>query len=103
MFFHWLDSSEVKALAASLAGEFIQRLPPSEIKQDIRGRQRRFDEAFKVMNGRLEKFCSVKKLGIFKQARLANHLKWRLLDAGYEKSFVDTLVLDLLKGIPLFK
>lgn len=103
MFSFLPDTSELNALAASLAGEFIQRLPPDDLMKDVRGRQRRQEEANKVMMGRLEKFCATHSLGWFRQARLANQLKWRLLDAGYQKGFVDALVLDLLKAVPLFK
>lgn len=103
MFFSWFDTSEVDAFATSLANEFIQRLPPDSLTRGTRGAQGRFKDAVGGMLVRVGNFASGRQLNIFKRARLANSLKWKLHEAGYEKDLIDELTLDVAKKVSTTK
>lgn len=93
--FKWFDTSEVNALAVSLASEFMQRVPQSG--GPVRGAQGRTKEATAAILARVQRFARTNKLNLFKRARLANSLKWQLHEAGYDKELVDALTLDVAK------
>jgi hypothetical protein len=103
MFLNWFDTSEVDAFATSLANEFIQRSPPQQAAPAARGAQSRMREAASAMLVRVGNFASGRQLNIFKRARLANSLKWRLHEAGYDKNLVDDLTLDVAKKVSTTK
>lgn len=103
MFFSWMDSSEVEALATSLASEFVQKVPSADLKQGARGIQRRLSESSDALYERVHRFSTKQPLNWFKRARLANSLKWKLQEAGYDKSLVDGLVLEVVKILSLKK
>jgi hypothetical protein len=103
MIFSWLDTSEVDAFATSLANEFIQRVPPESLVSGARGGAARFREAAATMLTRAGNFASGRPLNVFKRARLANSVKWKLHAAGYEKDIVDQLTLDVAKRVSTTK
>lgn len=103
MFFSWLDSSEVEVLATSLVSEFAQKVPSADIKHGVRGIQRRLTESSDALYERVLRFSTKQPLNWFKRARLANSLKWKLQEAGYERALVDSLVLDVVKILSLRK
>ncbi len=94
MLLSWFDTSEVDAFAESLAGEFTQRMPK---EGEVRGASGRAKEATATLLARVERFARGHKLNLFKRARLANSLKWKLQEAGYDRSTVDALTLDVAK------
>ena len=99
----WFDTSEVEAFAASLASEFIERAPPESSMQTVRGAKARLTESTDLMLRRVANFASGRRLNILKRARLANSLKWRLHEAGYEKSLIDELTLDVARKVATTK
>jgi hypothetical protein len=101
MFFKWFDTSEVDAMANSLASEFCQRAPKESLSGEARGAKGRLKEATDILMNRVEKFAGGRRLNLYKRARLANTLKWRLLDNGYEKTLVDNLTLEVAKKTSL--
>lgn len=103
MLFKWFDTSEVDAFATSLANELMQRLPKENLGQGVRGAQARTKEATDALLQRVQRFAAGRKLNVFKRARLANSLKWSLHEAGYDKSFVDDLTLEVAKTVSTTK
>ena len=103
MFLKWFDTAEVDAFAASLASEFSQRIPKDNLQQVVRGAQARLRVATDELLNRVARFASGRRLNIYKRARLANSLKWTLHEAGYEKSMVDDLTLEVAKKVSTTK
>lgn len=103
MFLKWFDTTEVEAFAASLTNEFIERVPPDSLMQAARGSKARLAESTDLLLKRVGNFASGRRLNILKRARLANSLKWRLHEAGYEKSLIDDLTLSVARKVATTK
>lgn len=101
MFLNWFDTSEVDAFADSLISEFCQRVTPEHFSGKARGGKGKISEAQSLMFNRLARFAETKRPNLFKRARLANTIKWLLLDRSFDKGFVDTLSVDVAKHISL--
>jgi len=84
MFGSWLNTKEVDEVADSIVADLVKRLPPSP-GPHTRKTADRLKRTHDVM----------KKLNIYKKARLANRVRWGLREAGYAPEFTDALSYEL--------
>lgn len=95
MIFKWFDTSDVDALAERMVKEFCERLPIAECQAGGRKAEVRLRGAHDTLLQQAREFASSKRLNIYKKSRLANRVKWALLDSGYPKPLADEIAYEL--------
>lgn len=101
MMFKWFDTREVDALAERMIREFKERLPSASFETGGKTSEARRRKGHDVMLEQAREFAGERKLNIYQKSRLANRVKWALLEAGYPKPFVDELAYELATVIAL--
>lgn len=95
------DTSELEKFAESLAADFTRRFPPtSEARTDM-GAQNQLKVVLQGLGTRATRFRDQHNLGLYGKAKLANVFKWKLKDAGYSESFVQSATKDLATRLAL--
>jgi hypothetical protein len=95
MIFAWFDTKAVDALAAAIARDFAQRMPPASVDTPGKKAEAKQKTTHDLVLRQVSDFARQNKLNLYTKARLANKFKWALLDAGYPKSFVDAMTFEL--------
>jgi len=90
MIIRWLDTSAAEAFGRTLAATFIQRVPKGVAVTEKKFKQRA-QEALVKLGRQVAEFRARESLNFYKKAKLGNAFKWTLLDAGYERGYVDEL------------
>jgi hypothetical protein len=95
MLLKWLDTQAVDAFAGRMAQELMAGIPPGSLdgggKKAEAGRRKALDKLLR----QTEQFARAHKLNFYTKARLANGVKWALIQAGYPRGYVDDLSLEL--------
>lgn len=97
MIFEWFNTKEVDALALRLAAELAKRIPPDSVNAGGKKARTQEGKSRDAVLRQVRQFASNHTLNVFKKARLANRLKWALVEAGYSKDFVDVLAFELAR------
>lgn len=95
MLFKWFDTREVDAQAQRMVQEFSERLPLTDYQSGGKKAEARLREAHDMLLRQARECAASQKLNIFKKSRLANRVKWALLDAGYPKVLADEIAYEL--------
>ena len=92
--FSWFDAREAQQFGETLAGFFSERVPADDAgkKTPVSKKQ----ETVEKMGLQIQVFKFNHKLNMYKNAKLANSFKWKLLDAGYQSDLVDELTRVIL-------
>lgn len=88
--FSWFDASKAKQFGAELAVYIIGE----HVKPQSKNPRKSENQAARLRDGlghRIERFSVGTPLNIYKQAQLANVLKWKLREAGLTDPAVDEL------------
>lgn len=93
--FAWLKAEEVDAAAKKLVDDFIKRYPVELEKEQEKANPNRLQQALHEFYVHAVKFRQERKLGLYKKAKLANSVKWRLKESGYSDALVDEIVRTL--------
>lgn len=94
----------VDELALQLADHFFKTVPPEKIDADKSDRKsfKKFDRELDKILKKIASFNAKNKLGIYTRARLQNKFYHRLVDLGYNASFVkalnEKLLLELMQS-----
>jgi hypothetical protein len=91
MLFSWFDAREAKVFGKALAQHFIDRVPAAAKLSD-KSFEAKTVKVFKWMSIQIIGFKREHKLNTFKKAQLGNTFQWCLLDAGFDKAYVDKLM-----------
>jgi len=99
MFFKWLDAREASQFGISMAEYFAQRVPLESIPATEKKPLRKAVEVILKLHEQAARFGMEHKLNIYKKAKLANALQWKLFDLGYDKRIVEELTKELLSSL----
>ncbi len=99
--FQWLEPREIDELAAAIAAELIQRVPPSTLDSPTRKAADRLRNTHDAIFARAAKFARTHRLNIYKKARFGNQFQWALKEAGYPSEFVESWTYELVTLITL--
>jgi hypothetical protein len=78
--------------AHQLADKIAKHFPPSgEVKLAKQGGQRRLGGVVETVFGDLDTWKGQARPGWIRKARLGNAFRWRLVELGYSKEFVEAL------------
>lgn len=91
MIIRWLDTRAAEAFGKSLAAAFMQRVPKGGGAVTEKKFKQRAEEALNKLGRQVAEFRARESLNFYKKAKLGNAFKWSLLDAGYDRSYVDEL------------
>lgn len=89
-FFRSKQNDEIKAFALTLADQLAKRYPPS--LDNTPGKQPSLNRMTRIIEetcARAVQFRNEQRLGWLGKARLGNHFRWALTEAGYTETFVD--------------
>lgn len=103
MFSGWFSTKEVDQFANELASEFNRRFPVADMANDTPQAESRLRGAKDLMMSRTQIFVERHKLNILKRAKLANTLKWKLSEFGYNAELTDALVYEVVRIVTLVR
>ena len=99
MIFGWFNAKEAKNFGASLADYYLNGMKFDQVKRSLKHNDKKQKEILIQVVNRVTSFKEKEKLNIYKKAQLCNAFKWRLLEAGLERSHVDELTAWLVRGL----
>lgn len=89
-FLRFFKNPEVQAFAESLVQQLIKRYPPAlDNEPTKRPSVNRLTRIIEDTCARSVEFQRTRKLGWLGKARLGNHFRWAMLEAGYRKEFAE--------------
>jgi len=96
MVFSWFNTSKVDAFIDGEVAAAIQRIPPARLEgaATAKGTEQLAKWKDQTLR-RAQQFVQREKPNLYQKARIANRMKWALLEAKYPKSFVDPFAYDL--------
>ena len=97
----WFRTAEIEAFARQIAGELIQRVPPSSLESLTKKGAGQLKHSHHAIYAQAEKFALSQRLNLYKKARLGNCFRWALRDAGYPPDFVESWTYELVTFITL--
>jgi non-ribosomal peptide synthetase component F len=95
MWLAWFDTKAVDALAERLVRDLLGATPPDDPATPAKRRDAKLRKAHERVLTQASEFAAKQKLNLYQKARLANRVKWGLLDANCPKWFVDELAYEL--------
>ena len=98
MVFSWFNTRKVDAFIDAEVAALVKRVPPARLEGDGEGPKKAREQLEKAHNQLLRRasdFVQREKPNLFQKARIANRLKWALLEAKYPKPFVDEFAYAL--------
>ncbi len=98
MVFSWFNTSNVDAFVDAEVADLVKRIPPAKLESGGGGAKKAEEQLAKAHDQllrRAQAFVQREKPNLYQKARIANRMKWALLEAKYPKTFVDGLAYAL--------
>jgi hypothetical protein len=98
MVFSWFNTSKVDAFVDAEVADLVKRIPPAKLEGAGAGAKKAEEQLARshdLLLRRAKDFVQREKPNLFQKARIANRMKWALLEAKYPKGFVDELAYAL--------
>ena len=95
MLFNWFDTKEAALLGIALADNLSAELVKNNnknLKKEMANRARIMQKVFIQVDQYRQKSTP----NFYKKSKLANEFRWRLLESGHAKDFVDILTKELV-------
>ncbi len=89
--FGWFNAAKAEEFGVLLAEFFIDKMPPAQQLNESKVASKT-QYVLDKLALRVTAFKRENTLNSYQRAKLANTFKWKLKDAGYEKTYVETLV-----------
>ena len=98
MVFSWFSTQKVDAFIDAEVAHLVSRVPPAKLEGDGAGARKaieQLEKAHDLLLRRARDFVQREKPNLYQKARIANRMKWALLEAKYPKPFVDEFAYAL--------
>jgi hypothetical protein len=98
MVFSWFNTSKVDAWVDAEVADLARRIPPAKLEGEgagVKKAEEQLAKAHDQLLRRAKDFVQREKPNLYQKARIANRVKWALLEAKYPKTFVDGLAYAL--------
>ena len=98
MVFSWFNTSKVDAFIDAEVAAVVKRVPPARLEDNAATAARATEQLAKWHDQtlrRAQEFVQREKPNLYQKARIANRMKWALLEAKYPKSFVEQFAYAL--------
>jgi hypothetical protein len=98
MVFSWFNTQKVDAFIDAEVSDLVKRVPPAKLDGGSATAKKAADQLAKshdLLLRHSRDFVQREKPNLYQKARIANRMKWALLEAGYPKSFVNEFAYAL--------
>ena len=98
MVFSWFNTSKVDTFVDAEVSAVVKRVPPARLDGNDAAVDKANEQLAKWHDQtlrRAQEFVQREKPNLYQKARIANRMKWALLEAKYPKSFVDPFAYAL--------
>jgi len=98
MVFSWFNTQKVDAFIDAEVADLVRRIPPAKLEGDGGGAKKATEQLARAHDQLLRHardFVQREKPNLYQKARIANRMKWALMEARYPKSFVDEFAFAL--------
>jgi hypothetical protein len=92
MVFSWFNTQKVDAFIDAEVADLVRRVPPARLEGDGGGAKKATEQLAKshdLLLRHAKDFVQRERPNLYQKARIANRMKWALLEAKYPKSFVN--------------
>ena len=100
MVFSWFNTSKVDAFVDAEVADLVRRIPAARLEGSGAGAKKAEEQLARAHDQLLRSaqgFVQREKPNLYQKARLANRMKWALMEAKYPAGFVDGLAFALAK------
>lgn len=91
----WFDATVAEAQADEVVAEIGHIVPKSALEASGGGHKKQIGKLDQTID-RHRRQASVAGYNIYKKAKFANRVKWKLRDTGYPDDFIDSIVRLLI-------
>lgn len=91
MLFSWFDTKSAKAFGNELAQFYVERVQTDKKTTRDKFIEKKQRALLLKISSKIENFKIDNKLNFYQKAQAVNVFKWHLLDAGFDKTYVDDL------------
>ena len=98
MVFSWFNTHKVDAFIDAEIADLTKRVPPARLEGGGASAKKADDQLAKshdLLLRHARDFVQREKPNLYQKARIANRMKWALLEAKYPKEFVDEFAYAL--------
>jgi len=98
MVFSWFNTSKVDTFIDGEVAAVVKRVPPARLEGNGAAVDKAKEQLAKWHDQtlrRAQEFVQREKPNLYQKARIANRMKWALMEAKYPKSFVDPFAYAL--------
>ncbi len=98
MVFSWFNTGKVDAFVDAEVADLVRRLPPARLEGSgptVKKADEQLARSHDLLLRRATEFVRREKPNLYQKARIANRMKWALLEAKYPRPFVDGLAYAL--------
>jgi hypothetical protein len=98
MVFSWFNTQKVDAFIDAEVADLVRRVPPARLEGDGGGAKKATEQLAKshdLLLRHAKDFVQRERPNLYQKARIANRMKWALLEAKYPKSFVNEFAYAL--------
>ena len=92
MVFSWFNTQKVDAFIDAEVADLVRRVPPARLEGTGAAMKKAEDQLAKahdVLLRNARSFVQRERPNLYQKARIANRMKWALLEAKYPRGFVD--------------
>ena len=98
MVFSWFNTQKVDAFIDAEVADLVRRVPPARLAGIGNGAKKAAEQLARshdLLLRHARDFVQREKPNLYQKARIANRLKWALLEAAYPKAFIDEFAYAL--------
>jgi len=98
MVFSWFNTQKVDAFIDAEVADLLKRVPPARLVGEGGGAKKAAEQLARshdLLLRHARDFVQRDKPNLYQKARIANRMKWALLEAKYPKTFVDEFAFAL--------
>jgi len=98
MVFSWFNTSKVDAFVDAEVADLVKRVPPARLEgagAGVKKAEEQLARSHDLLLRRARDFVQREKPNLYQKTRIANRMKWALLEAKYPKAFVDEFAYAL--------
>ena len=98
MVFSWFNTHKVDAFIDAEVADLVKRIPPARLEASGAAAKKAEDQLAKshdLLLRHARDFVQREKPNLYQKARIANRMKWALLEAKYPAKFIDEFAYGL--------
>ncbi|MFZ6864525.1 hypothetical protein ACO0K7_17990 [Undibacterium sp. Ji67W] len=98
MIFAWFDARECKKFGLELAEFYLERVVIDKKDKTTKFVEKKQKILLSKIQQKVYQFRAAQSLNVYKKAQIGNVFKWRLIEAGFDKDYVDELTGWLMRN-----